>query len=221
MNLLNTISEKIVLCEVQLILDVNKCVFWPEKNSLWISDLHLGKTNHFQKAGIPIPDRVSDENWNRLYHVLDLYNPDKVYFMGDLFHSTLNIEWEIFGRYLSAFHDIEYHLVMGNHDILHQKQYEKFGIVIHSEYLHIAPFLFSHHPLEDIPTGWYNICGHVHPAVRLRGAGRQGLKIPCFYFGKEQGILPAFGAFTGTATIRPFKEDQVYLIVEDQLIKAT
>ena len=210
--------KEIQLRDQQLELHPYKSVYWKREKTLWVSDLHLGKTNHFQKAGIPIPDRVSDENWNRLYHILDIYHPEKVLFMGDLFHSSFNIEWEIFGRYLNAFSPIEYHLIMGNHDILHKEQYLKFGIIMHEEALLMPPFLFTHHPLKDIPEGCYNICGHIHPAVRLRGAGRQGLKVPCYYFGANQGILPAFGAFTGTAAIKPNKQDQLYLVVEEQII---
>jgi len=210
--------EHIILKGEKIILHPYKCVYWPKTDSLWISDLHLGKTNHFQKAGIPIPDKLSDENWNRLYHVLDIYHPSKVFFMGDLFHSSINIEWDIFGRYLRQFDQIEFHLIMGNHDILHLDAYHLHGISMHPLHFESKPFLFTHHPLTKIPDGWYNICGHVHPAVRLRGSARQGLKLPCFYFGENQGILPAFGAFTGTAAIKPKKQDQVYLIVEDQIV---
>lgn len=214
---MDKIPEEITLVGEKLILHPYKCVYWPRTDTLWISDLHLGKVNHFQKAGIPLPEKLSDENWNRLYHVLDIYHPSKVYFMGDLFHSNMNIEWDIFGRYLQHFKDVEYHLIIGNHDILKDKEYEAHGIAIHDYYTQ-EPFIFTHHPLQEIPEGWYNICGHVHPAVRLRGSARQGLKLPCFYFGELQGILPAFGAFTGTAAIKPRKDDIVYLIVEDKIV---
>lgn len=201
----------------ELILDPYKCVYWKAQDTLWISDLHLGKANHFQKSGIPIPDQVSDQNWNRLYHVLDIYHPAQVLFMGDLFHSRINIDWTIFGRFLKVFEQTSYHLIMGNHDILHQSDYLQHGLQLHDE-LRIEPFVFTHHPLQQIEEGWYNICGHIHPAVKMRGQARQGAKIPCYYFSENQGILPAFGAFTGTAAIRPSKKDDLFLIVENQVI---
>ncbi|MDX1667527.1 MAG: hypothetical protein R3350_09870, partial [Saprospiraceae bacterium] len=83
-----------------------------------------------------------------------------------------------------------------------------------------APFLFSHHPQEGVETGWYNLAGHVHPSVFLRGAGRQRLKLPCFYFGEDKGILPAFGYFTGSAVLHPGKKDRIYVIANDSVIPA-
>jgi hypothetical protein len=50
------------------------------------------------------------------------------------------------------------------------------------------------------------------------GKGRQAITLPCFYFGKQQGLLPAFGAFTGIARIRPKKNDRVYVIAENKVM---
>ena len=212
-----TKQQRFNLMDEQLLLDPYKCVYWEREQILWISDLHLGKANHFRKSGIPVPHEISDQNWNRLYHVLDMYHPRQVLFMGDLFHSRINIDWTIFGRFLKAFESISYHLIMGNHDILHHDEYKKNGIIMHDE-LELKPFIFTHHPLEKVKTGWYNICGHVHPAVKMKGLARQGVKIPCYYFSENQGILPAFGAFTGTAAVKPSKNDDIFLIVDDQVI---
>ncbi|HNU41619.1 MAG TPA: phosphoesterase, partial [Cyclobacteriaceae bacterium] len=68
------------------------------------------------------------------------------------------------------------------------------------------------------PEGVYNLSGHIHPAVRLKGTGRQSVMLPCFYFGKQQGILPAFGSFTGMARIVPKKEDRIFVIAENKVI---
>jgi metallophosphoesterase superfamily enzyme len=80
-------------------------------------------------------------------------------------------------------------------------------------------FIFTHHPLESIAEGQYNIAGHIHPGIHLRGKGRQELTLPCFYFGGRQGLLPAFGAFTGLARIYPKKGEQVFAIAEDSVIE--
>jgi uncharacterized protein len=66
--------------------------------------------------------------------------------------------------------------------------------------------------------GHYNLAGHIHPGVSLRGKGRQSLTLPCFYFGRHQALLPAFGVFTGLARIKPVKEDKVFVIVEDKIM---
>ena len=64
----------------------------------------------------------------------------------------------------------------------------------------------------------YALAGHVHPAVRLRGEG-ESLRLPCFWFGARYGVLPAFGAFTGTAEVRPREGDQVFVIAEDEVLR--
>ncbi|MDX1672145.1 MAG: hypothetical protein R3211_07370 [Balneolaceae bacterium] len=64
----------------------------------------------------------------------------------------------------------------------------------------------------------YLLSGHIHPAVKLRGKARQSMKLPCFYFGKQQGVLPAFGHFTGTHVIKPQPDDRVYAIVNQRVV---
>jgi hypothetical protein len=43
------------------------------------------------------------------------------------------------------------------------------------------------------------------------------MTLPCFYFGKDQGILPAFGSFTGMALIAPQKDDRIFVIAENKI----
>jgi metallophosphoesterase superfamily enzyme len=61
--------------------------------------------------------------------------------------------------------------------------------------------------------------GHIHPAVKLRGKGRQRLKLPCFFFAKDYGVMPSFGDFTGSFALSPTGSDQVYAIAENQVLK--
>ncbi|HPR02141.1 MAG TPA: ligase-associated DNA damage response endonuclease PdeM [Saprospiraceae bacterium] len=204
----------------ELELHPYKSVYWQRRRALWIADLHLGKASHFNRAGIAVPEAVTDANWEHLYELLDRYHPRDVLFLGDLFHSQYNIEWDILGRFLRTFPGTRFHLIMGNHDILDDKHYQDLGLLLHEPYLEWAPFLFSHHPLEEVPEDWYPVCGHIHPAVRLRGQAYQGLRVPCFYFGETQAILPAFGAFTGTGVIHPRRGDRIFMVADDEIIPA-
>ena len=63
------------------------------------------------------------------------------------------------------------------------------------------------------------MAGHIHPAIRLKGKGKQSIQLPCFVFREHNAILPAFGSFTGTATIQAKPGDQVYAIADKQVIK--
>ncbi|HYG02213.1 MAG TPA: ligase-associated DNA damage response endonuclease PdeM [Chryseosolibacter sp.] len=194
-----------------------KVMFWKKHGILLVADLHLGKVNHFRRSGIPVPARANDHNLEMLVDVVTLTHPSRVIFLGDLFHSHYNPEWEVFGELVKHFSAISFELVIGNHDIMSDLQYARKGIILH-EQLIIGPFIFTHHPLEDIPSNAYNIAGHIHPGVHLRGKGKQAMTLPCFYFGLRQGLLPAFGTFTGLARIAPKKNDKVFVVADNKIM---
>jgi DNA ligase-associated metallophosphoesterase len=201
----------------QFLLFPQKAIFWKAQNTLLLSDLHLGKINHFRKAGIAVPSKANDHNLEVFIDLVDLCKPKKIVCLGDLFHSHYNAEWEVFGEVVKHFSDIDFELVLGNHDIMGKYQYKRKGIALHDT-LQIGKFLLTHHPLDKVPDGYYNIAGHIHPGVFLKGRGRQALSLPCFYFGERQAYLPAFGKFTGLAMIEPKKEDKVYIVAENKVI---
>jgi DNA ligase-associated metallophosphoesterase len=194
-----------------------KAVFWKKESALLLADLHLGKVNHFRKSGIPVPVRAGDKSLEDLIDLIHLTRPQRVLCLGDLFHSHYNPAWEVFGEIVSHFRTVAFELIIGNHDIMSARQYERKKICVH-EQLDLGPFSMTHHPAEAVVPGRYNLAGHIHPGVNLRGKGQQSITLPCFYFGKHQGILPAFGMFTGIAKIRPEKGDQVFVIAEQNVI---
>jgi metallophosphoesterase superfamily enzyme len=79
-----------------------------------------------------------------------------------------------------------------------------------------GPFLLTHHPATDHDA--FNICGHVHPGIRLTGKGRQGIKLPCFFMRGRQLIVPAFGSFTGLHMMEVQIDDCLYVIAEQEII---
>ncbi len=197
-----------------------RCIYWEEEEVLLIADLHLGKAQHFRRSGIAVPLAVADANLDKLTSVIWDFKPKRVLFLGDLFHSEFNRQWVAFCEVLEQFQTISFELIAGNHDILDPSFYEQAGLKVHLNGLPYKPFLLTHHPLEDLSDdGWYNLAGHIHPGVRLQGNGRQRLKLPCFFFGRHQGLLPAFGEFTGLATLSVVPEDKVFVIVEDEVVR--
>ncbi|MFT4832986.1 MAG: DNA ligase-associated metallophosphoesterase [Psychroserpens sp.] len=196
------------------ILHFTGALFWKEQGMLLISDVHLGKVSHFRKHGAAIPQKVIEKNFELLTEIVAVFKPKTICFLGDLFHSSLNSEWQLFEAWIGV-QTSKLILVMGNHDIISPLKYEGIGIEITQEIL-LPPFLLTHHPEERI--GFFNISGHIHPAVKLEGLGRQRLKLPCFFKRKHQMVLPAFGEFTGTHILTPTKEDVVYAITKNEVI---
>ena len=189
-----------------------RAVFWSSKSMLIISDLHLGKAGHFRKHGIPISRKVHLVDLQNLAQLIDQCTPAKVILLGDLFHSFENKEWLDFIRFVDYYPQIKFILVKGNHDIL--GNYPATLQVV--DKLEVEPFSFTHIQSDE---ALYNISGHIHPGITIRGRARQGMTFACFLFGKKNAVLPAFGQFTGIKKIRPVKSDKVFAIAEDQVIE--
>lgn len=199
-------------------------MFWEEQNIIILADLHLGKTGHFRKAGIPVPEGANKADLQRLIAQIFFFKADRVIIVGDFTHSTTNRELELFKKWRNDFPLFQFDLVKGNHDILEDHWYIETDISIHKKELVIGDFCFRHEtktsdPLAESPSGSFVFSGHVHPGIRISGRGRQALRLPCFYFSKNHCILPAFSKFTGTYKVEPKKGEIVYAITGTELIK--
>src|ERR1044072_3966761 len=111
------------LLRQQLWLSAHRCVFWEEESALIVSDLHFGKTGHFRKSGIAVPQNIYKEDLQRLITQLLYFKPAQLIIVGDLFHSTANKELEFFKKWRSDFNQLHIQLVKGNHDILKNDWY--------------------------------------------------------------------------------------------------
>lgn len=197
------------------VLHCSGALYWVEQRMLLISDVHLGKISHFRKHGSALPDGAIYKNFVKLDNAVEYFNPETICFLGDLFHSTLNNEWQLFADWVAAT-QLPIVLVAGNHDIISPHKYEDLGVKIVSEWV-LDGFLLTHHPEER--ESLFTLSGHIHPSVLLSGKGRQFIKLPCFFRSPKQMILPAFGEFTGTYTMEPQEHDTIYAISEDSVVE--
>jgi uncharacterized protein len=212
-------AKKFIIYSQTLWLSAERCVYWENKNALILSDAHFGKTGHFRKEGIAVPQNVYQEDLQRLFSLVQFYKPERVIVVGDLFHSSANKELDLFTRWRHDHPALRIDLVMGNHDILLPKWYDAADITVIKGHYSLAPFCFIHdiadecEPSENIE---YFFSGHIHPGISFKGLGKQSLSFPCFLFGDNFAVLPAFGKFTGTAKIKPKKSDHVFAILPKQ-----
>lgn len=206
---------EIVIKNNTFILHCSGAMFWKEKNILLISDVHLGKIAHFRKHGFAIPETAIHENFKRMDEILELFKPEKIIFLGDLFHSKKNNEWKYFVDWVKKTPQ-EIILVEGNHDIIDKNNYSYLGIIIHPKMI-IGEFLLTHHPIKT--ETFFNFCGHIHPGIKLKDVGRMPMKLSCFFQKENQLILPAFGEFTGNYFMEPEENDRVYAIANTDVIR--
>ena len=197
-------------------LSAHRAIFWKEEQALIVSDLHLGKSTHFRKAGIAVPANIGQDDLYRLQQLITTYNPVQVIIVGDMFHSKENNDVNYFKIWRQQFAHISFKLVKGNHDILPDQLYEAMNLEVYDTYS-IKAIHFVHEPCDG--ENGYTFSGHLHPGFAVDGGGRQRLRLPCFYFGRNCSILPAFGKFTGLAMLHPEEDEAVFVIAGDTVLK--
>lgn len=200
-----------------------RCLWWEEENTMILADLHLGKTGHFRKSGIPVPENIYRADLQRLMAQLFFFKADRLIIVGDFTHSSANRELDHFLKWRKDFSLLQIDLVKGNHDILEEQWYRDANITLIDEELAIGEFYFRHdlttkNIIQRPDHGCYSFVGHIHPGVTIKGKGKQALHFPCFYFTKSYCVLPAFSHFTGTYTVERKKNETVYAITENQLV---
>ena len=203
---------------IRLSLLHEKAIWIESLSSLLVADLHFGKATHYRKSGIPVPELVHELDWIRLSRLHEEFCPANTYFLGDLFHSDWNDQWAYLNQFLTQIKTTEFHLVKGNHDVLSPAAYQQSILKIHKEPLTIGNLMLSHEPIKSVPIGMLNICGHIHPGIRLAGKARQAITLPCFFQSESQLLLPAFGNFTGLALVRPERHHKVWAIANEKII---
>ena len=197
------------------IMHYSGALFWQERSALIISDVHLGKISHFRKFGAAVPQKAVTQNFLVMNEVIDFFKPKTIIFLGDLFHSSVNKEWNYFEEWVKLI-QTKIILVSGNHDIISPLKYEDLGVQVIGELVWDG-FLLTHHPEEREKL--FSFSGHVHPAIRLHGIGRQFVRLRCFFKTKNQMILPAFGEFTGNFTMKATPDCEAYALLGDSVLQ--
>ena len=203
----------------ELFLMPERVAFWPAHGTLFVADFHLGKAAAFRSSGIPLPSGTTTENVERLDRAVARTRANHVVFLGDFMHSALGRTPRTFERFAAwrrSRPTLRLTVVRGNHDVKAGDPPGEWGARCIEAGESLGPFVLNHEP--GASRGGYALAGHIHPAVRLSGAG-ESVRLPCFGFGKRYGVLPAFGAFTGNAEVRPRQGDQVFVIAEEEVLK--
>ena len=212
-----------VFHQQHLWLHASRYIFWEEQKAIILSDVHFGKTGHFRKHGIAVPQTIFKEELQRLLAILTFHKAAQVIVVGDLFHSHANKEMDLFLKWRADLNTVDFHLIKGNHDILKPEFYQSANIIVQDSFI-LHPFGFIH-DYSDIQTDnertkdAYFFSGHIHPGILIKGGSKQNLRLPCFYFTENYAVLPAFSEFTGLATIQPKKKDTVFAIIDNSVLQ--
>lgn len=190
-----------------------KAAFLPESDTLLVADAHIGKAVSFRKLGVPVPRGTTSETLAVLTQLVASLGVRRIVFLGDFMHSAhshAEATLTALTGWRRAHADLDLTLVRGNHDDRAGDPPAHLGIDCVDEPLDLGGLALCHHPKPR--AGTYVLGGHLHPCVSLGGRAHDLLRLPCFWFGSEVGVLPAFGAFTGMHRIQAAPDDRVFVV---------
>jgi DNA ligase-associated metallophosphoesterase len=194
---------------------------WIERSrTLLVADVHIGKAVTFRALGVPVPRGTTSETLAGLGRLIERTGARRVVFLGDFLHSAKAHAASTLGalaRWRANQRDVELVLVRGNHDARAGSPPPFLGIEVVAEPFVSDGLALCHHPVPH--RGAYVVAGHLHPCVGLSGRVREFLRLPCFWFGDQVGVLPAFGAFTGMQEISPRTGDRVFAVADDAVCR--
>lgn len=202
-------------------LSPQRVMWWAARRTLILADAHFGKAASFRHAGIPVPESTTMADLSRLSMLVKQFMPERVVILGDLIHAVTGRSAEVIdacAQWRASFASLDVLLVRGNHDRKAGDPPTSWNMQIVGESMVDGPFVYHHEPMED--DRGYVLCGHIHPAVSLYGAGGSNLRAPCFWIGKSTCVLPAFGSFTGMKAVRPVVGDRVFVVGDGHVIEA-
>ncbi|MEM1347174.1 MAG: ligase-associated DNA damage response endonuclease PdeM [Myxococcota bacterium] len=196
-----------------------RAVFWPARSMVLVADLHWGKTDSFRAEGLAVPAGLLDDELSRLSAILERTECKEVMILGDLVHDRRGLTERVcdaVAAWRTQWTEVDITLVRGNHDRYVHRMPEDWRVDEAYEDLRRPPFVLTHEPE---PSGHgYVLAGHLHPTVELR-SGRQRLRLPCFHFGRDVGVLPAFHTFTNGLRVQRVKGSRTFAIAEGAVVE--
>ena len=196
-----------------------RALHWPGGETVFVADPHFGKTAAFRRLGLAAPeDTVAD--LDRLSRLLEATHARKLVVLGDLIHAregrSSRLD-ETVEQWRRQWGEVDAILVRGNHDRSSGDPGAVWGFECVDGPWPVGPFVASHEPcVSELGTV---LCGHLHPAYRLRGLRGPSLRSPCFWIRPGCVVLPAFGSFTGGESIQPAPGDRVILAGGERAIE--
>jgi uncharacterized protein len=201
-----------------VILLADRALLWPAERTLFIADLHLGKSEIFRRSGIPIPEGHTLADLARLDRIIDAYEVRRIVLLGDFLHAASQ-EASTHGQAFTAWRATRSHVafvvIAGNHDRRAAGRELAGAVDWELRERQIGPFICRHDPGPS--TSGYVLSGHIHPVVWLYGSHRERTRVPVCWVRPGYAVLPSFGSFTGGGEIEPAPEDRLYAFAAERV----
>ncbi|MCL1984745.1 MAG: metallophosphoesterase [Methanomassiliicoccaceae archaeon] len=184
-----------------------RCLILDEGPTVIIGDLHLGYERALEGEGIYLPRLNTGSIRDSLNRIIFRYEPKRIVLLGDIKHDFARAPFECrleVTKVIRMLSDAaEVVVIKGNHDNFLQNILSDIGIDV-LDHTDIAGFRLEHgHSDSGVRPV---IIGHEHPSVRISGAMSGSVKLQCFLYSEDDGVLviPPFSPFSaGTDVAGP------------------
>ena len=162
-----------------------RAVWWVARRTLIVADTHFAKDDVFRRGGIAVPRGATVDDLQRLTRLIRQTSAERLVVLGDFLHARLlpaDSFVHAFALWRAAHPQLTIEVIGGNHD-RYEPRSRWAGRVswIAAPYVE-PPFAFIHEP-RDV-EGAFALCGHIHPALRLRErAAPAGCRCRCSGYG--------------------------------------
>ena len=192
-----------------------RAILWPQRQTLFVADTHLGKEATFRRQGIPVPSGSTVTTLASISQMLFATAAKHLVILGDMFHARSSLSQDVceaMSAFCARHAGMRFSMVRGNHDAHVGRLPEDWSVDV------LEPGI-AHHP-SAVPVGAdLLLCGHIHPALSMGSRFERFGKLPCFWLSKGCMVLPAIGHFTGTEAVRRKPGDRAWVVAGDQLIE--
>ena len=203
-----------------LVLSAGRAAFDPVLKTLFIADAHFGKDAVFRARGIPVPEGSTAATLSRLDVLVQMHCPEAIVFLGDLLHareSHAESTLSALKKWRARHADLRLILVEGNHDRSAGGAPQALGLETVLEPFAYGPWALCHYPRTV--AGAYSLAGHEHPAYRV-STRSDSVRLPCFRFAANAGVLPAFGAFTGGFEVNESaRGERIFVVAGERMLE--
>lgn len=206
-------GHRLSLCGQTLGLLPQRALYWQEEQTLIVADVHLGKAQTFQRAGLAVPGTTLTHDLARLDELLGMTSAQRLLVLGDFVHHRSGLTSavrEILYEWCDRL-KVELLVILGNHDRPNRQFLAELPLVLREKSWRCGPFEFAH---ERIVSDRFCFIGHLHPVASLGSA----LRLPVFAFYDRYCVLPAFSYFTGGWEIERDGLRQVFAAIEDKSV---
>lgn len=173
-------------------------LYLPSTRTLMIADAHLGYGWAQRRRGQlgPVTDGGIGE---RLFQVMEAFNPAELIFLGDTVHAPkpMPAEREFIEAILQQLcARTIVRIVQGNHDRAFTRDFSSLAVQVDAQWRHGDLLGLHGDRLHlEVPEAGHYLIGHLHPAIGLRDDAGANRRLPAFLVSPRATILPAFSPF--------------------------